>query len=238
MIRFFRQIRQKLLDDNKVSKYFIYASGEIFLVVIGILIALQINNWNEDRKNRAIERSMLLEYQEELRFNFEELKSGIESMEGRANSCFVLLKVIEEEHPYHDSLANHFKVLTESLGGNLSHVAFKSIEDNGLKTITNNDLKKQVQNLHAHQYNQLSIRTQNQISNIQEFGRPIVRHQLKAIGGGRYVPINYKELMSQVSVWNILTVLKGNYVNLREIMERTQAEITKIDELIERELQE
>ena len=181
---------------------------------------------------------MLLEYQEELKFNFNELSSGIESMEGRANRCIVLLKAIEEEHPYDDSLTNHFKVLTESLGGNLSHVAFKSIEDQGLNTITNNDLKKQIQNLHANQYNQLVIHTQNQISNIQEFGRPIVRHQLKALGGGRYMPINYAELMSEVSVWNILTVLKGNYVHIGEVMKTTQAEITKIDELIEKELQE
>ncbi|TXG35777.1 DUF6090 family protein [Seonamhaeicola maritimus] len=49
MIKFFRKIRQRLLTENKYSKYLIYAIGEIILVVIGILIALQINNWNENR---------------------------------------------------------------------------------------------------------------------------------------------------------------------------------------------
>ncbi len=52
MIKFFRKIRQKLLSDNKFSKYLMYAIGEIVLVVIGILIALQINNWNEQSKTR------------------------------------------------------------------------------------------------------------------------------------------------------------------------------------------
>ena len=47
MIKFFRKIRQNLLMENKTSKYFKYAIGEILLVVIGILIALSINNWNE-----------------------------------------------------------------------------------------------------------------------------------------------------------------------------------------------
>jgi hypothetical protein len=50
MIKFFRKIRQNLLMENKTGKYFKYAIGEIILVVIGILIALQINNWNESRK--------------------------------------------------------------------------------------------------------------------------------------------------------------------------------------------
>lgn len=50
MINFFRRIRKQLADDNKPLKYARYAIGEILLVVIGILIALQINNWNEDRK--------------------------------------------------------------------------------------------------------------------------------------------------------------------------------------------
>jgi hypothetical protein len=50
MLKFFRKIRQNLLTENKFSKYLIYAIGEIILVVIGILIALQINNWNEVRK--------------------------------------------------------------------------------------------------------------------------------------------------------------------------------------------
>lgn len=50
MLKFFRKIRQNLLSENSFSKYLLYALGEIILVVIGILIALQINNWNENRK--------------------------------------------------------------------------------------------------------------------------------------------------------------------------------------------
>ena len=50
MIKFFRKIRYNLMEQNKTGNYFKYAIGEIVLVVIGILIALQINNWNENRK--------------------------------------------------------------------------------------------------------------------------------------------------------------------------------------------
>ncbi|WP_028872507.1 DUF6090 family protein [Psychroserpens burtonensis] len=51
MIKLFRNIRKNLLNEGKTTKYFKYAIGEIILVVIGILIALQINNWNEERKD-------------------------------------------------------------------------------------------------------------------------------------------------------------------------------------------
>ena len=51
MISLFRKIRQKLLAENRVTRYLVYALGEIVLVMIGILLALQVNNWNEERKN-------------------------------------------------------------------------------------------------------------------------------------------------------------------------------------------
>jgi len=54
MIKFFRRIRQKLVSENKFSKYVFYAIGEIALVMIGILLALQVNDWNENKKNDTI----------------------------------------------------------------------------------------------------------------------------------------------------------------------------------------
>jgi len=59
MIPFFRKIRQKLLINNKLSKYLLYAIGEIVLVVVGILIALQVNNWNIENTNRKQEEKYL-----------------------------------------------------------------------------------------------------------------------------------------------------------------------------------
>ena len=59
MIKFFRHIRRSLIQENKMGKYFKYAIGEIILVVIGILIALQINNWNESKKEEAFETEIL-----------------------------------------------------------------------------------------------------------------------------------------------------------------------------------
>ena len=73
MINFFRKIRKKLADDNKPLKYARYAIGEIVLVVIGILIALSINNWNEGRKDQIVEQYYLRGLHEEFETNRQQL---------------------------------------------------------------------------------------------------------------------------------------------------------------------
>lgn len=76
MLRLFRRIRQKLLTENKVSKYLLYAVGEILLVVIGILIALQVNNWNEKRLESAQIKAQLVN----LMSNLEGDRGGLKEM--------------------------------------------------------------------------------------------------------------------------------------------------------------
>ena len=66
MLRAFRKMRSSLLSENKFTRYFFYALGEIFLVVIGILIALQVNNWNENRKSKSIEKVILMQLKKSL----------------------------------------------------------------------------------------------------------------------------------------------------------------------------
>jgi hypothetical protein len=73
MIPFFRKIRQKLLGENRVSKYLLYAIGEIVLVVIGILIALSINNWKNYQDDRVEEQVLLRNLKQEFDKNLKEL---------------------------------------------------------------------------------------------------------------------------------------------------------------------
>lgn len=77
MIQFIRKIRKKMLSENRISKYLIYALGEIILVVIGILIAIQINNWNDLNKEKAMERHLLTALLQEFEGNLEILDSTI-----------------------------------------------------------------------------------------------------------------------------------------------------------------
>ena len=65
MLKFFRKIRRKLIEEGNLKRYLVYAIGEVLLVMIGILLALQVNNWNEDSKNRKSEKIALLELKDE-----------------------------------------------------------------------------------------------------------------------------------------------------------------------------
>ena len=75
MIKFFRKIRQKLLSENKMGKYLTYAIGEIILVVIGILIALALNNWNSNRLSIDRNNTLLIKLSKELDLNIERAAS-------------------------------------------------------------------------------------------------------------------------------------------------------------------
>jgi hypothetical protein len=78
MIKFFRRIRKNLLSEGKTGKYFKYAIGEIILVVVGILIALSINNWNDERKNRQILNSIYSIISEDLTNDINEIEELLE----------------------------------------------------------------------------------------------------------------------------------------------------------------
>ena len=73
MIKFFRKIRQKLLAENKFSKYLLYAIGEIILVVVGILIALSINNWNENRKTEHNRQALIASLIEDFEYTSKDI---------------------------------------------------------------------------------------------------------------------------------------------------------------------
>ena len=79
MLKFFRKIRQQLLLENHFSKYMFYAAGEILLVMIGILLALQINNWNEARKDAIKEKKVLVSLLEDFKYSQTRLKISLET---------------------------------------------------------------------------------------------------------------------------------------------------------------
>ena len=99
MIKFFRKIRQNLLSEGKTGKYLKYAFGEIILVVIGILIALQINNWNQNSKERNVEQEYLVSLNEEFNYNLIELEKMIKRNGFNADNALELSNLMGPDNP-------------------------------------------------------------------------------------------------------------------------------------------
>jgi len=98
MIPFFRKIRKKMADDNRPIKYMRYAIGEIVLVVVGILIALQINNWNEEKKANNEAMEVLKRLRLEFEWNQRELVSSIRFHKQRTDAGHKLISWFEEAY--------------------------------------------------------------------------------------------------------------------------------------------
>ncbi len=97
MIKFFRRIRKSLLAENRFSKYLIYAIGEIVLVVIGILIALQVNNLNENRKQDRRVKAFLTKLKEQVDKNKETTKDYIAENQEFVAASMRLMSLIGKE---------------------------------------------------------------------------------------------------------------------------------------------
>ncbi len=108
MLRVFRTLRQQLLPKNKFGKYLLYAIGEILLVVIGILIALQVNTWNEGRVEKAEEQAILRQLKTEFTLNLTQLDDKIKSKEALMSSARTLFDYIDHsETRIQDSIDFH-----------------------------------------------------------------------------------------------------------------------------------
>jgi hypothetical protein len=145
MLKFFRKIRQNLLMENKTGKYIKYALGEIVLVVIGILIALSINNWNEKEKSRDSEKLLLTNLKEEFNFNLIQLKQTKNQID---NSTGQLVKLINLFGTKTDTLGIDYlnKLINDGLWGPMlksNQDIFNSIYDNGkMDLVSNPELRK------------------------------------------------------------------------------------------------
>jgi hypothetical protein len=174
MIKFFRKIRQNLLIENKTTspdaasakagKYFKYAIGEVLLVVIGILIALQIGNLNEERKKdkKGIihEKALkidLLDDLKSLKLDFEYIKKELkinnsyaERLSNETSNLDTLVKIVRYEY------VGALNYLNE-----LSKTTFNSLESTGEIALLEKDLAKNVQKYYSERNTEIVIANTN-----------------------------------------------------------------------------
>ena len=162
MFRFFRNIRHPshkatdgtpaLLAENKTVRYLKYAVGEVLLIMVGILLALQIQNWNEGRKDRIEEREAVVRLDEELEKAFIYLSGSLERIKGKASDLNKIQKVlkgrlIEDKYAFLSDIA---KTMRYSWAHpDFPRTAFEEINSSGkISLIQNTELRNQIQDLY------------------------------------------------------------------------------------------
>jgi hypothetical protein len=147
MIKYFRKIRQSLLSQGKTTQYLKYAIGEIFLVVIGILIALQINNWNEDRKARVNEELYLNRLISENQQDISTFSEQIEFLQKGVESVELFSDALKDERVSDSTVvfaAHHYNAYGSILPVfNASRSTFDDLSSTGnLQVISNKNLRE------------------------------------------------------------------------------------------------
>jgi hypothetical protein len=146
MIKFFRKIRLELLNQNKMSKYFKYAIGEIILVVIGILIALSINNWNTKRLQSIKEVNYLKEIKSNLEQDLISTKIVLDyntTKENAIDSVFAVFAETSDPNKYMFKVANHMNTLTSYQIFEPIRIAFQNmVSSENIDLISDADLRK------------------------------------------------------------------------------------------------
>ncbi len=172
MIKFFRKIRQKLIEQSKVRSYLLYAIGEILLVVIGILIALSINNWNEANKNAKREKAFLINLQQDLISDSLRLNGIEESLKTAVSYKRVFENQMKGKDTDPDSLNAHFLMQYNLLIDFVPNsTTVDELSNNGLNLISNPSMRRQIVTLY-NTYDELILK----LKIGQEKGRLVVNY--------------------------------------------------------------
>lgn len=235
MIKFFRKIRQHLLAENKLTKYIFYALGEIFLVVIGILIALQVNNWNEERKEKIQEQRILVSLHNEFLDNHKVLSERIKLLNNSINAVYEVISFMgskSEERAYKsiDSIIwrsmgfgnfnpsnSNIQELIQSGRLNLvKNVALKQKLYDWIQMLedTNEDFKNQ--DLHANVHLANYLNQHYSLKNLQ-----LTDERLEVSESSKLFDLNHYNVFNDIQFENILhqqlfwhTIMRDHYKEL------------------------
>jgi hypothetical protein len=143
MIKFFRNIRKTLINQGKTANYLKYAIGEIILVVFGILIALQVNNWNQLREDKKFEITMLQEIKSSLESDLEFSEMINRRLKVKEEGIQELLKMTASNQKYSDSiLLEVYNKMNTGVSFNINKGSYEAIKSVGIDKISNDSLRK------------------------------------------------------------------------------------------------
>lgn len=147
-MKYFRSFRQKYFHDERLKRYFAYSIGEVFLIVLGILVAVWISNWNERVKRKKIEKQAYSEIKNDLSKTLEDLVYDLDRHIDRMERARVVQRYLQSDHPYHDSLDLYFTLIAQDYQLFPKTGAYELLKSRGLEILTNDTLRFHITDLY------------------------------------------------------------------------------------------
>lgn len=152
MPRIFNTIRQRLLKEKRFTRYLVYAVGEILLVVVGILIALSINNASAEKKARGKELALLQEMQKNLSNDLQDVRYNVAGNKGRIRANEAVLKALQDRTALDDSLKHHFGNILGNYQISENTAAWENLKSVGIDLISDDSLRNAISALYSTKY--------------------------------------------------------------------------------------
>ena len=222
MLKFFRLVRQQLLKENKFSSYLLYAIGEILLVVIGILLALQINNWNQNRKFKNSQQETLHQLKSEITAQLEEITFDLWLEKRSIKSTFLILDCLANLKTVPDTMGWHFYLLTNENHTYIRRSIYESMKSKELELLSEDSLRLQIQGLYDGLFPRLAPES-SYFPDIREYTDDYFRKNFKSIHGRRKpiddLPSYLEEKWENRSLgssWNFQAYFPRNFKQLKK----------------------
>lgn len=234
MLQFFRKIRRQLLSRNRIPQYALYALGEIFLVVIGILIAVQINAWNEERKSIREEASLLLKLSRDIESNRLLIMESIQYDSMSILAIDQMIHTFENDLPFQEYDGSKMAGAISAAPPFLKSSTMETIRAKGVDIIRSDAIREQALNLFDVEYNKLveMYKVDQNSSNVED--AYLLKHFRRSFEekGGLF-PNDYSFILNDPEILNILArrkMLRGSSIFFKKgAVEKSEQLIREIE---------
>jgi len=193
MLYFFRNIRQNLLRQGKTAQYLRHAIGEIILIVVGILLALQLNTWKEEREEREKEQELLISLRTDLLKALQELSQSAHQYGIARASIQTVLHHMEYDLPYHDSIGSHFFNTTLYWGtSDLNNATYETLKSIGLEMISNQQIRQRLPEIFEEHDRWIADDEDRYIDILIDAGRDVYRSRFFDYWNGKLTESGYQ----------------------------------------------
>jgi len=193
------------MNEGKTGRYMLYAIGEIALVVIGILIALNLNNANETKKRHQRETTLLTELILNLKTNIQNLESDIKLQNVGLKSFDYVMDHIDNKRPFNDSLPSLLQYINQAPDVILTSSSYETLKSSGLELIRSDTIRQEIINLFEVTYPTLMQETKRLEDQLwPAVVVPLFQKHFRFVQAG-WMPVNYDAWLNDQEFVNMLS---------------------------------